>query len=104
RSIELAPDQRAGYEALFHHYQDEKQDDKAEQAARRLLERFPDHVPTLEALGDLRMKAQDYEEALLLYQHASKANPLDRDLRIKVATAHLHHARTHAEAGRFADA
>jgi tetratricopeptide (TPR) repeat protein len=104
RSLELAPDRLAGYENLFHFYQEEEKDNKAEEVARRLLARFPDHVPTLEALAGLRMQHQDYAAALALYQHAMKLNPLDRRLRLKLSTAHTFKARAHAEAARFTEA
>lgn len=104
RSLELAPHRLQGYETLLHFYQEKKQDKKAEKVARRLLERFPDHVPTLVALSDLRMQGQGYAEALTLAQQALKLNPLDRPLRIKVNTARLFNARSHAEAGRFDEA
>jgi tetratricopeptide (TPR) repeat protein len=104
RSIELAPDQLEPYERLFHYYQQEEKPKKAEQAARKLLERFPNHLPTIEGLADLRARAQDHAEAVRLLQQALQTNPLDRRLRFKLGTAHLFNARTLAEAGRFDDA
>src|SRR5262249_14759722 len=101
KAIELAPDQLEPYEALLKHFQHRDKAGRAEQAARKLLKQFPEHVPTLETLGDLRMEKQDYAEALGLYQRALRANPLERRLRSKVSTAHTYNARTHAEAGRF---
>jgi tetratricopeptide (TPR) repeat protein len=104
RSLELAPEQLEAYEELFHYYAHEGNEAEAEQAARRLLEQFPEHVPTLEALSDLLGHRVNYAEALALLQRALKVNPLDRSLRRKVGTAHLFHARDHAEAGRFPEA
>jgi tetratricopeptide (TPR) repeat protein len=104
RSLELAPDQLEPYRELFDYYQREEKPDKAEQTARRLLERFASHVPTLVALSDLRAEQQDYPEALTLLQQALKNNPLDRKLRSKLSTTHLFSARAHAEAGRFDEA
>ena len=75
RSIELAPDLREAYEELFHYLLGKKQHAKAEKAAHNLLERFPDHVPTLEELGDLLMEREKYAEGLELFQRALKANP-----------------------------
>jgi tetratricopeptide (TPR) repeat protein len=89
---------------LFEYYERQEADAKAEQVARRLLERFPDHVPTLEALGGLCMKQANYAEALALFQRAMKVNPLDRKLRGRLSTAHLFHARTFTEAGQFDEA
>jgi tetratricopeptide (TPR) repeat protein len=104
KSINLAPDQLEAYIALVGFHLEHERDGKAEKAARRLLKQFPDHVPTLERLGDLRMKKQDYAEALELYQQALKGNPLERRLRNRVAVAHSYHARVLAEAGRFDEA
>jgi tetratricopeptide (TPR) repeat protein len=104
RSIELAPDQLEPYEKLFHYYQQEDKPKKAEKAARQLLERFPNHLPTLEGLADLRARGHDHAEAVRLLQKAVQHNPLDRRLRLKLGTAHLFNARTLAEAGRFDDA
>lgn len=92
------------HEALFHFHQERDDDARAEQTARRLLERFPDHVPTLEALGDLHMSHEDYAEGLELFLRALKINPLERRLRRKITTANLFHARKLVEADRFDEA
>jgi tetratricopeptide (TPR) repeat protein len=104
RSLELAPDQLATYADLVGYYEERQKPKKAEQAARRLLDRFPDHVPTLEKLGDLVMEKGEYAEALGLFERALKGNPLERRLRAKLGTAHLYYARTRAEAGAFDEA
>jgi tetratricopeptide (TPR) repeat protein len=104
KAVALAPDQIEPYEALFRHYRDEGEDNKAVKAARRLLEKFPDHAPTLEEFGDMQVKRGAYVEGLGLLQRALRGNPLDRQLRGKVGTAHLWNARHHAEEGRFAEA
>jgi tetratricopeptide (TPR) repeat protein len=93
RAAELAPDLPEPYVALFDYYCKEGDDDKAAAAARNLLERFPDHVPTLEALGDLCLRRDEQAEALALYVRALRANPLERRLRHKSASAHLGRAR-----------
>src|SRR5262249_56567327 len=62
RSLEMAPDLLEPYEQLFHYYQHAKKTKQAEQAARHLLKRFPEHAPTLGALADLRGERQDYRE------------------------------------------
>jgi tetratricopeptide (TPR) repeat protein len=103
RSLELAPDQLDTHYELFEHYRHTEKKGKAEQAARRLLKQFPEHAPTLEALGDLLMAKQEYAEALGLFERALKTNPLERRLRGKVGTAHSYKARQDAEAGRFDD-
>src|SRR5262249_23997595 len=104
RSLELAPDLLASHEALFHYHQRRGQPAKAEKAARRLLDRFPEHAPTLEALADLFMQKGTYDGALGLFDRAARANPLQRRLRGKLASAHLSGAGAHAEDGRFDEA
>jgi tetratricopeptide (TPR) repeat protein len=94
----------AAHEELLHYYKEEKNEAEAEQTARRLLEYFPEHVPALEELADMRGHQGDHAEALTLLQRALKVNPLDRSLRTRVGIAHLLKARTHAEASRFAEA
>jgi tetratricopeptide (TPR) repeat protein len=104
KSLELNPKQLVTHEALFDYYARRKDERKAEHAGRRLLEHFPEHVPTLQALADLLGHRGDYAAALELLNRALKVNPLDRGLRDAISTAHLFHARSHAEAGRFDEA
>jgi tetratricopeptide (TPR) repeat protein len=101
RSLELAPDQLETHVALFQYYRSQKKNKQAEKAARELLRHFPEHVPTLEALGTLRIENGAYVEGLELLQKALRGNPLDRGLRSQVGTAHLFNARSQAEAGQF---
>lgn len=100
-SLELAPDLLDTHEALVRHHMENKREAKAEKAARRLLEQFPDRVPTLELLSDLRLKRGGYAEALAFAQKALQGNPLDRRLRRKVSDAHQHHARELVELDCF---
>src|SRR5262249_10059368 len=74
---------------------------KARKAAEQLLQRFPNHVGTLQELGELLMEQEDYAEAVKVFERALKANPLDRRLRDELSNAHLFHARQHAEDKRF---
>jgi tetratricopeptide (TPR) repeat protein len=104
RSLKLDPDSLSTYQDLIEHYQREEQPNKIEEAARRLLARFPDHAPTLEILGDLRMQQEDYTEGLSLFQRARQISPLEPRLREKVAAAHIYLARSLAEAGKFDEA
>jgi tetratricopeptide (TPR) repeat protein len=101
RAAELAPDLLEPYQALFDYHRAEGHDEKAAAAARRLLNHFPDHVPTLEALGDLSTHNDEQAEALALYKRALSGNPLDRRLRSKVMAAHLGCARILATAKSF---
>jgi tetratricopeptide (TPR) repeat protein len=102
--LELAPDQLETHEALVRHHLEAKREGKAEKAARQLLKQFPDHVPTLELLSDLRRKRGEYTEALALAQQALKGNPLDRRLRRKVSDTFLLLARQLVETGSFEEA
>ncbi len=104
KAIQLAPEQREPYEELFNYYTGEEDFGKAAKVATRLLERFPDHVPTLTALGDVYMKDKKYLEALEMYQRAMRGNPLDRELRKRIGSAHLFQARLDQEANRFDEA
>jgi tetratricopeptide (TPR) repeat protein len=104
KSLEFAPDLLESHEALVRYHLEAKREGKAEKAARQLLEHFPNHVPTLELLSDLRRKRGDYAAALDLSQQALRGNALDRRLRRKVSDAHLLLARTHVEAGHFDEA
>jgi tetratricopeptide (TPR) repeat protein len=96
KSLELAPDLLETHEALFNHLlHDLEQPGQAEKVGRALLERFPNHVPTLEALARLRRDRGGDAEALALLERAVKHNPLDRGLRDKVGLMHLRVARDH---------
>lgn len=104
QAMELAPDLLESYQSLFQLYRDDGRNEQAIAVGRRLLERFPNHVPTLQVLGDLFLHEQDYLAALQMFQQALQANPLDRTLRSRLGTAHLFQARKHAEAGQFDEA
>ncbi len=104
RAIELAPDLLDAHIELVAYYRRKGQTTKCIQAATRLLERHPDHVPTLELLGDLRLEQGKPAAALTLFEHAVQINPLDKQLRGKVGSAHLFKAREHAELKQFEEA
>jgi tetratricopeptide (TPR) repeat protein len=103
-SIDLAPDLLEPYRALLGYHLDEEHEAKAEKAARQLLEHFPQHAPTLETLAELRRRRGDPAEALQLLQRALHANPLDREMRRKVAHAHLEEARALVADKRYDEA
>jgi tetratricopeptide (TPR) repeat protein len=104
RSLELAPDLLEAHQALFRWHRDEGRPARAEKAARKLLERFPDHVETLSELARLLREKEQFAESLELFQRALHGNPLDRDLRGEVCRAHLYAARPLALEGRFDEA
>ena len=104
RALELAPDMLAAHEELIQLHRREGRNAKAEKAARQLLEHAPDHAPTLEVLSDILLEKEETIEALQLLQRAARANPLNRDIRAKVVTAHLLAARSYSLANRFDEA
>ncbi|HZT80267.1 MAG TPA: hypothetical protein VFA26_08600, partial [Gemmataceae bacterium] len=104
RSIELVPDLLEAHQALFDFYRERDQVPKAIKAGREMVQRFPKNVAALESLADLLLKQADYRGAVELFGQALEANPLDRRLRGKLATARLYQARQQAEEGRFDEA
>jgi Tfp pilus assembly protein PilF len=104
KAIDLAPDLLEAHLALLHYHQEREEDKPAEKAARQLLKRFPDHAETLESLGDVLTRKGDHDEAITVFQHALRVNPLDREPQAKLETAFMFRARARAEAGRFDDA
>jgi tetratricopeptide (TPR) repeat protein len=104
KSLALAPDLLETHASLVRYHLEAKREGKAEKAARQLLQHFPDHVPTLELLSDLRRKHGDYAAALELIEQALRSNALDRRLRRKASDAHLLLAREHVETGCFDEA
>jgi hypothetical protein len=91
------PDQLEALEALFLYFLNDDQPAKALKAGKRLLDKYPDHVPSLEAYGRLCVKRGDYQEGLTALQAALKANPLDRKLRATVGTTRMLVARAAVE-------
>jgi tetratricopeptide (TPR) repeat protein len=101
QALELDPEQRDTYEALFHYHLDRDQEKKAAAAGERLLQKFPDHVPTLQALGDLRMRQGNYDQGIEMFGRALQVNPLDRQQRTKLGSAHVWYGRSLAEQGDY---
>jgi tetratricopeptide (TPR) repeat protein len=99
KALELVPQLLEAHVALFEWLVDNDQAVRAVQVGRELLQRHPDHAPTLEALGDLHNRRQEYDEALSVYARAFQLNPLERTLRDKMRMAHVAKARAFAEAG-----
>lgn len=94
RSLELAPKVLSTHEALFQHYVVIEDDEKALQAGKNLIEHFPDHAPTLEALSGLAMLAGNMQDAQHILEQALRANPLNRGLRFKLSKVHEFNTRT----------
>jgi len=103
-SLKLAPDLLEAHEALFLYEWEEGRPARAIKAGNILLEHFPDHVPTLERLAGLLQQKDRPDEALALLLRALKNNPLNRQLREKVSTAHIYSARAAANQGLFPEA
>jgi tetratricopeptide (TPR) repeat protein len=101
KAVELAPEMLEAHEALFNYYRTEEETSKAHDAGKLLLQQFPEHVPTLQALGDLCLRLDQPAEALSLLDRALRANPLDRPLRVRLAAAHRACARVYAIEKRY---
>ncbi len=84
KSVELAPDWLEPHFALLQEFLDHFKSAPAIETGRKLLERFPDHLPTLEALADLYRKQNKLDEAAKLLEQAHHANPLIRELRSRL--------------------
>ncbi|HYV39345.1 MAG TPA: hypothetical protein VE988_26890 [Gemmataceae bacterium] len=98
KSVELAPDQLEAHRVLVTHYLEVGKNSKALTAAKKLLKQFPDHNPTLELAGDLNLAKDKYVDAVKFLSRALHANPVDSNLREKVALAHAACAEQHASA------
>jgi tetratricopeptide (TPR) repeat protein len=101
RSIKLAPDRLEPYLALFETHCDSDKIDKARKVGEQLLERFPDHAATSEALGELMLQTQEPAKAREYFAKALAANPLERRLRGKLARARQNLALERTLAGDF---
>jgi len=93
RSLELAPEALKAHEALFQYHVIRGQHQQAAESGQRLLDRFPDHAATLEAMGMLAMNESRFDEARNFFQRALRINPLDRRLRIMLGKIHEYKAR-----------
>lgn len=100
-AIELAPQQADSYRELFAYLMVKKKTPKAIAVAKEMLKHFPNDVQMLTRLGEAQVSAQKYDQAVETYQQALKHNPLDRNLRHRLANAHLFDARGQAEAGDY---
>lgn len=96
QSLKLAPDLLEARKALFHHFQQEKSTTKAIKAGNDLLKQFPEHAPTLEALGHLFLKDNQFANSLDCFQRALAVNPLERRYRNQLAFVHQAQAREFA--------
>ena len=72
RALKLAPDQREPYLALFLYYREKDKPEQAAEVGRQLLDRFPDHVQTLQALGGLYLDLGRFAEGLELLRRAMR--------------------------------
>jgi predicted Zn-dependent protease len=104
KSLKLAPDQLEVYLNLFHLHEEKGSLAKAKKVGQDLLKRFPDHVRTLEALGDLHLQEGSAGEAVTFYARALLANPLERGLRGKLAKARRGFALEQTLISQFAEA
>ena len=103
-AIKLAPDRLESYRALFELYRADDKIAKAKKLGQELLNRFPDHGETMEALGELCMDSKDYKKAQEYFEKAIQANPLDRSLRKELARAKQNYALSLTLAGKHDEA
>jgi tetratricopeptide (TPR) repeat protein len=89
----LDPQRREPVAQLFRVYFEDGRTEPAEQVAHQLLERFPNDLPTLEAMADIHEQKGDTAEALEFRRRALEANPLDRRLLLPFSRAALNQAR-----------
>ncbi|MEJ7639220.1 MAG: hypothetical protein WKF75_14915, partial [Singulisphaera sp.] len=98
-SLRVDPTHLTPYRALIDIHEDWGRPDKAEAAARRLLEAFPNHDDTLLRLTHHHSRRDEPEQALPYLQRARALKPLGEELRhvewsLRVALAR-HHALEH---------
>lgn len=91
KAIELAPNRRAPYLALLHHYESQKKkgEPKADKLALSMLKRFPDEADVWESLGERAAERGAWADAVGYYAEALRCSPLDARLRERTAQAHL---------------
>ena len=87
KAIALAPDRLASYIPLFDLYRRDGKLAKAKKLGQQMLKRFPEHADTFDALGELCLEAKDYKKAQEYFEKSIQANPLDLELRGKLARA-----------------
>lgn len=104
QAIKLHPDLMDAYEELFQFFARENKHGKAEKIALAALKRRPDHATLLADLSELYQETNRYRESLDYLLRAVAADPLNRELRRKLAIGHMLVAREHAEAGRWDEA
>ncbi|MFO0810144.1 MAG: hypothetical protein U0746_16105 [Gemmataceae bacterium] len=103
KAVALAPDLVGGHAGLFKLLMDNADWVSARAAGAALLSQFPDHVATLKSMAEVSVTLGDAEAALDYARRAVEVNPLDRNLRIRLATAHRVHARAGDAAAARAD-
>jgi tetratricopeptide (TPR) repeat protein len=77
-SLRLDPARRGTHESLILLYTEWNEPDRAADAARRLLQSFPDDLQALRSLGMYHFKCNEPEEALGYARRGRALKPLDR--------------------------
>jgi tetratricopeptide (TPR) repeat protein len=104
KSLELAPDLIDAHEGLIDCLMKAEKFKPATQAAERMLERFPDHVETLQKLAALHLAQHEIPDARAAMERALRHNPLDRTLRDRLGHLHQLEARELVVLGKFDEA
>jgi tetratricopeptide (TPR) repeat protein len=100
-SLRACPGLLATHEKLLATYQSWKQTDRAAEAARRLLERFPDHVDSLGCLTQHHVEKDEPEQALAYVARLRALKPLEVRLVDVEWAVHAALARHRALQGRW---
>jgi hypothetical protein len=100
-SIQLAPSYERSYEFLIEFYREWDDQAGLESSAARLLERFPDHLETLELLAGIYGRKDEPAAALPLVKKARELKPLDEGLRMLEWGIRVDLVRQHALAKKW---
>ncbi|HLW67272.1 MAG TPA: hypothetical protein VKS79_18300, partial [Gemmataceae bacterium] len=75
--------------------------DRALKAGSELLKRFPEHLPTLEAMADLERDYGHFDAAAAFLERAMHVNPLDRTVTTRLSDLYRQRGVTQFREGQF---
>jgi tetratricopeptide (TPR) repeat protein len=101
QALSLAPELLDAYQGLADAYSDGGDREEAVATQRRLLERFPEHLPTLLALISYHLRRDQPLAAREFSLRAQRLKPLDPKIKKLVWLVHAAAARRHALAHRW---
>ena len=100
-SLRLFPSHRPTHQVLMNVYESGGQPERAAEAAKRLLESFPDDLDALVYLSDHYFRRDDPAQALGFVIRARKLKPLDQKVLLSEWACRVALARHHALHGRW---